>query len=179
MSKIQLKNVSNMNQGIPSGPLDGKLNMREAGALDDSGLIDDSGEVGAGGEQIYAGSDSKTQICLIQKNGASGNISFTLNYSWTQGSITGFPIDSVITCFASNVSKSGHITHCNQPVISQCQWVGRFAISIHCQISYHIQRIDSDGNLMYDDEGKPVTQLGSYACTIRNDVHVEIITNND
>lgn len=50
MSKIQLKNVSNMNQGIPSGPLDGKLNMREAGALDESGILDDSGIIDVSGQ---------------------------------------------------------------------------------------------------------------------------------
>lgn len=49
MSKIQLKNVSNMNHGIPSGPLDGKLNMREAGALNESGMLDDSGLIDESG----------------------------------------------------------------------------------------------------------------------------------
>ena len=48
MSKIQLKNVSNINQGIPAGPLDGMLNMSDSGILDGSGLIDDSGLIGSG-----------------------------------------------------------------------------------------------------------------------------------
>lgn len=63
MSKIQLKNVSNMNQGIPSGPLDGRLNMREAGALNESGMLDDSGLIDDSGQwEVNSGYEYHTVI---------------------------------------------------------------------------------------------------------------------
>lgn len=43
MSKINLQNVSSMNQGLANGPMDGEINLDESGVLDDSGLMDDSG----------------------------------------------------------------------------------------------------------------------------------------
>ncbi len=166
MSKIQLKNVSNMNQGIPAGPLDGKLNMREAGALNESGMLDDSGLIDESGfwEQV----DGYDYVTVNVES-----ISLRYLVMWSGGNYVGSDIVNPFIILDDIIFNPYATGNLGEPITNSdpdhyefvCQQVNEYSVTDH-----HI--IDGSATVEYlkypkgkshinEDGGQPITR---YAC---------------
>lgn len=140
-----------------------------SGIFDESGDFE-SGQMGSGdygGEQIEAGSVPKLFNLTILNNGTSSNISFTIFFSWTGGSITGNPKQSEISFCVGDVSSNGDIIYCSNPTLSKPFWGQGYNIRTAGYLSYEIYKRNSEGNLMYDENDNLITQ------TVRHNLFID------
>lgn len=155
--------------GLNNNPSTGNLEGSGSGGSGSGGSGSGSGD-DHGGVKIYSGSQDATI--------GISNIQASIVVSWTEGSVTGVPVQSNLSVRIIRTSYEFPVHDCDDPSISGLFWEQGYIAKFEAVYCWGEYKLDEDGKIEYDEDGNPIILRKNRAKTQRVECHVIPIEND-